>query len=377
MATAANEPSLPTIGRYRLPGEIGRTLLSRQVIWTACQALVSAGLAAAGLAAGQPALAVAGALSLAVIAANHHQPVRAAAVAAAALGGVWTLSLLPATTGGAVGISGVQVLVAGGIIGAGLAWMNADLDRWQLLQTTLAGVATVGLGWWASTRLLGGLPTEPLTAGLHGAIFGLLACQSTVVASLRYSVTQRIPNPRRIKATLRPDYQPPCLKAHRLDEELSAHAPDNDIRDGLGEVAAWIYKLQWNLQVMDREIEEISDMDLQTRIAQLYTDAEESPDAFITERRLAAASHLERLVSHREGLALERDRIAALVEYAAAYQEEARAGLVLARMQPGDYLPARLDDVLSRLRSHSREQLVARDTARELSRIAPPLQTNV
>ena len=45
-------------------------------------------------------------------------------------------------------------------------------------------------------------------------------------------------------------------------------------------------------------------------------------------------------------------------------------------MQPGDYIPARLDDVLTRLRSHSAEQLVARNTARELARISPPLQTN-
>jgi hypothetical protein len=59
------------------------------------------------------------------------------------------------------------------------------------------------------------------------------------------------------------------------------------------------------------------------------------------------------------------------VEYAAAYQEEARAGLVLARMKPGDYTPASLDDVLNRLRMHSHEQLVARSTAREVAHIAP------
>ena len=376
MATAATEPILPTIGRYHFPEEASKTLLSRQMIWTVVQAATAAGLAALGLAAGQPALAVAGALSAAVFAANIRRPVRAAAVAAATLGSVFTLSLFPATTGGAIGISGAQVLIAGGIVGAGLAWMNADLDRWQLIQTTLAGVATVGLGWWASTRLMGGLPTDALSAGLHGAIFGLLACQGAVIASLRYNIVQRIPNVRKIKATLRPDYQPACLKAHRLDEELASNAPDRDIRDGLGEVAAWIYRLQWNLQIMDREIEEISDMDLQSRIAQLYSDAESADDDFIRDRRMAAAQHLEQLVGHRGTLALERDRIDALVEYAAAYQEEARAGLVLARMKPGDYIPARLDDVLTRLRSHSQEQLVARNTARELARIAPPLQAN-
>ena len=90
----------------------------------------------------------------------------------------------------------------------------------------------------------------------------------------------------------------------------------------------------------------------------------------------AVAQHLEQLSIHREGLLRERSRIEAMVEYAAAYQEEARAGLVLARMQPGDYTPARLDDVLTRLRSHAQERQVARSTARELAQISPPLQTN-
>ncbi|MDG1480900.1 MAG: hypothetical protein P8R54_14990 [Myxococcota bacterium] len=372
MATAATEPSLPTVGRYRLPAVDGRPLLSRQLTWTACQAAAAAGLTAAGFANGHPALAVGGSLSAAVLAIGYRSPAKAAAIVAATLGGIWTLSLLPATNGGAVGISGVQVLLAGGIIGAGLAWMRTDLDRWQLIQTTLAGIATVGLGWWASIRLLGGMPTEPLAAGLHGVLFGLLASQLTVVAALRYSVTQRIPSPRRIKAALAPQYQPPCIKAHRLDTALAAHASDDDIRDGLGEVAAWIYKLQWSLQVIDREIEAISDMDLQTRIAQLYADAEQSDDEFVVERCVAAAGHLEKLRSHREGLAQERNRVAALVEYAAAYQEEARAGLVLARMQPGDYIPARLNDVLGRLRAHAQAQRAARDTARELAGFAHP-----
>jgi len=374
VATATTEPRLPTVGRYRLSAVDGRSLLRRQLTWTACQAAAAAGLTAAGVTIGQPALAVAGSLSAAVLAIGYRSAAKAAAIAAATLGGVWTLSLFPATTGGAVGINGAQVLLAGGIIGAGLAWMRTDHNHWQIVQTTLAGVTTVGLGWWVATRLLGGLPTAPLAAGLHGALFGLLASQSIVVAALRYSVTQRIPSPRKIKAILQPRYQPTCIKAHRLDAALASHAPDDEIRDGLGEVAAWIYKLQWSLQVMDREIEAISDIDLQTRIAQLYTDAEQSDDEFVVERCVAAAQHLETLRSHREGLTQERSRIAALVEYAAAYQEEARAGLVLARMQPGDYIPARLDDVLGRLRAHAQEQRAARDTARELTRLADPTQ---
>jgi hypothetical protein len=44
-------------------------------------------------------------------------------------------------------------------------------------------------------------------------------------------------------------------------------------------------------------------------------------------------------------------------------------------MKPGDYTPASLDDVLTRLRTHSQEQQVARSTAREVAQIAP-LQTS-
>ena len=182
MATAANEPTLPTVGRYRFPEDASRSLLSRQLLWTAAQGTGAAAIAAAGVAASAPALMVAGSLGLAVLAANLRRPLQAAAVAASTLGGVWSLSLFVdgASSGG---IAGLQILLAGAVIGAGLAWMSADIDRWQLLQTTLAGVATVGVGWWAATRLLGGLPADPLYAGLHGAVFGLLASQSTVVAA--------------------------------------------------------------------------------------------------------------------------------------------------------------------------------------------------
>ena len=99
----------------------------------------------------------------------------------------------------------------------------------------------------------------------------------------------------------------------------------------------------------------------------MYEEAEACTDDFTRDRRLATATHLERLAEHLDALVLERQRLIALIDYAAAYQEEARAGLVLARLKPGDYTPPRLDDVLTRLRSHSQRQLAQRATVREVA----------
>lgn len=372
MNTAA-EPRLPTVGRYVLsdPG----ALVPRQLTWMLAQGALAAGLVVSGLSAAQPALAVAAGLAIAAALSAPRRLRVGGLTAVVAIAAVGMTELLPGTAAlaGGAGVSGLQVLLAGAVVGAGAAWVDGGpVDRWRLVQSVLAGVAFTGLGWWAADRLVGGMPSTPLAAALHGAIFGLLASQTAVVAALRFRAVQRIPKPARIKSTLSERYQAPCLKARRLDDELAHHAPDADTRDGLGEVAAWIYKLQWTLQIIDREIDTISEMDLQDRIIRLYEDAELCEDDFTRERQLAAAQHLEQLTRHREGLAVERQRVAALVEYAAAYQEEARGGLILARMQPGDYVPARLDDVLGRLRAHAQERLVQRRTAREVAQLVSP-----
>lgn len=368
--TTAIEPRLPTLGRYHFSADATQTLLQRQLSWPAIQGITFGALTAAGVAAAQPALAVALSLGVALAGTHYRQLPRAVPVAVALVAAVWVIGQL---SDALTAISGTQVLAAGAIIGAGLFGLEKERpDRWQLLQTGLAGTAAAGLGWWASTRLLGGLPTEPLLAALHAGLFGLIAGQAMLVSALRYRTVERIPSPPRIKATLKAEYQEACLKAWRVDRELERSAPDPETRDGLGEVAAWIYKLQWSMQALDREIDEIDDVDLQARIVAAYEEAESETDDFIRERRIAAARHLEQLSGHRRNLILERKRLAALVDYAGAYQEEARAGLVLARLQPGDQTPGRLDDVLHRLRSHSHAQIIQRRTARELARLPAP-----
>ena len=356
---------MPLAGRYQLAPSATRWLLPRQLGWSLWQGAALGALTATGAAASQPALAVAGAMGLAAAGAFPDRLHRAAPVALATVAGAGLTGLLADTS---AAVSGLQILVAGAILGAGIGWLErSSPDPWHLAQTALAGTALAGIGWWAADRLLGGLPTQPLLAALHAAIMGIMAAQVLVVAALRYRAVERIPSPSRIRATLRPVYQPPGRQAARVGRESAESAPDPELRDGLGEVAAWIYKLHWSLQSLEREMEAASPVELQQRIVRLYEEAEQSSDAFTRERRLATAAHLEQLARHHDALLVERQRLVALIDYASAYQEEARAGLVLSRLKPGDYTPLQLDDVLQRLRDHAQHQRAQQHTAREVA----------
>ena len=66
----------------------------------------------------------------------------------------------------------------------------------------------------------------------------------------------------------------------------------------------------------------------------------------------------------------ERQRTEALVDYALAFLEEARAGLAIARELPGEASPDRLPEVLGRLRDHATEGDVRRRTNREMGKIS-------
>ena len=83
----------------------------------------------------------------------------------------------------------------------------------------------------------------------------------------------------------------------------------------------------------------------------------------------ATAEHLKRLLEHRAAIAVERGRTDALVEYALAFLEEARAGLAVARELPGEAIPDRLPEVLGRLRTQARDGDARRRTVRELDRL--------
>jgi len=231
----------------------------------------------------------------------------------------------------------------------------------------LALASTTGLGIWAATQL-----TQPdwvnwATVAIGATTVGLVSAQTLLVLSLRFRTTDRIPSRNIIARTLGDTHRGPALAAWQLDQDLTDLCPDHDTRDGLGEVATWVYRLQWIRQRLDAETSRVGGASVLKRITTLSEEAVQSPDSFTRDRLLATVAHLQRLQSHRGALEAERARTAALAEFAMAFLEEARADLTMAQVQPGASRPDRLPEVLTRLRTYSADQALARQTSRELA----------
>lgn len=369
----AQPPTPPSlrIGRARLLPELKEALLARQLQWIAWSACAGAVLSATGLAASWPLLSLALGLGLGALAAFPRRWARGLVVTLGAVCSAAVAHLVVAADARTV-VHGAEVLAAGAVVGLGLAWLDGlPADRWRRLHGVLGGAAAAGLGWWAAESLVGHLGVGgPVQGALQGAMLGLVASQALVAAALAWVETDRLPKPGRIHASLAPAYREPVLRARELDQGFDHLAPDPESRDGLGEVAAWVYRLQWTLQALDQELDALDDLTLVERRVELTARAAEVGDEFTRERLEATARHLAQLGEHRRNLARERTRSAALSEYASAYLEEARASLALARLQPGDHAPPRLDDVLGRLRAHAAEQDALRRTAREVGSLA-------
>lgn len=365
----ASMPEL-RVGRYRLDPRWKGALASRQARWIG----LSAGTLALNAALGptlNPAVAIAFALGLGAWAAWPSRWLMGPILTLAAVGTATVIGLLMAHREGYMLLSGAQVIGAGAVVGLGLGPMEgAKLDPWRRAQAVFGGAAGAGLGWWAVTALIGAPGDSALIGALQGATLGLVASQAIVAAAMQWHASDRIPSPSRIRGSLSPTYREPCLRASALDQGFGRQAPDPETRDGLGEVAAWVYRLQWTLMSLDRELEGLQSEQIQERRVDLTERALASEDEFTRDRLLATARHLEQLLKHRDALALERGRTAALSEYASAYLEEARAGLALARIQPGDHVPERLSDVLGRLRGHAAAGEAQRRTAREVGTVA-------
>lgn len=381
MSRAVAEPRLPVATRMWMDPFSTDGLVKRQLGWAAVQG-VAATLAAVALAA-HPDVGFALALGLGAAVAWPRRFARGAAVAA----GLLVITMLAGIAGDgsstlstfvtpdlaaqftARGLSGLQILAAGAAAGAGLAWVAGPKEPARFAQMALAGAAATGLGAWAADQLVP-LTFEPTLAVLSkGLIAGFVASQVLTVGALRFRQVTRPPSPRVVNATLQARYTTPCLRAWELDRDLSKRSPDDETRDGLGEVAAWVYRLQWTLQRLDRELESDALGKLVERIATLAEEADTTADDFTRDRKLATLRHLERLRTHAEALAAERSRTEALSQYAGAYLEEARAGLALAHLSPGDHTPDGLSDVLSRLRTHEEEAAAHRRTAREVASV--------
>jgi hypothetical protein len=357
----------PGLREAHLPG-----LALRQAAWVAASGGVAAMAVLLGL--DLPPLLVLP-IALAVGAAIAHPrrlhkglllvPLSVAAVALVAwVGGVhpalwWDGSLPP--------LSPATVLAAGGAAGMGAVFLDGrPVDRWRVLHGALGTAAGAGIGAWAASQLVPLSWAGPFGAALAMAITALVASQGLLAAAVEWRFADRLPTRNKICVALTEPYRAPVLRAWELDQGFEKAAPDQVTRDGLGEVAVWVYRMQYALQDLDREAAAIGGSDVEARVRTLRDEAVASDDDFTAERQSATADHLERLISVRDALALEGRRTRALVDYAIAYLEEARAGLTLARVQPGGPMPDRLGEVLHRLRDYGTEGDARRRTHREM-----------
>jgi len=283
---------------------------------------------------------------------------------------LWSAPLVVASVVGAALLVGLfawpPILGAGAAAGVAATWLLPHrTDRLDLVNGALGGLTGAALGLWAAVVLVpAALPTA-LVAPLTAALVGLVAAQGLVPVALRFDHGPQVPTLRQIQAALRVTYRPPVLRALELHHHACKHVPDRETRRGLGEVTTWVFQLQQTLQTLDGELAQIDPDHVQARI-RACQELPEDVDDFTRERRQATAAHLERLLQHRTAIAVERDRTDALVDYALAFLEEARAGMAVAQQLPGEATPERLTEVLHRLRHHAREGDTRRRTAREV-----------
>jgi hypothetical protein len=261
------------------------------------------------------------------------------------------------------------VLAAGAVSGALAAWLSPQrTDALDIVHGALATLAGAGIGLWVAVSLLPAwLPTS-VAAALSSAIVALIASQGLLPGALRFDTAPQLPSARDVQKALRIAYRPPVFRALDLYNSCHSVAPDRETRRGLAEVATWVFRLQTTLQTLDAELAQIDPDQVQARIDSNRAVGPEA-DAFTRERRAATAHHLERLLQHRAAIRTERSRTDALVDYALAFLEEARAGLAVARELPGEATPDRLPEVLHRLRQNAQDGDTRRRTAREVDAI--------
>ena len=258
------------------------------------------------------------------------------------------------------------VIGAGAAAGALATWLLPRSTDWlDRLHGALGGLAGSSLGLWAAVSLVPASWPAWIGALATAAIVGLIGSQGLLPSALRFDDEPRLPSLRDIQRELRSVYRPAVIRAQDLYRASLKQSPDRDTRRGMAEIAVWVFRLQVTLQTLDQELGQIDPTRVQQRIEQ-YRDLPEETDDFTRKQRRATADHLERLLEHRQAISVERDRTEALVDYALAFLEEARAGLAVARELPGEAAPDRLPEVLERLRDQAREGDARRRTAREL-----------
>lgn len=265
---------------------------------------------------------------------------------------------------------GLPAVIASGAVAGGLAtWLLPRKTDWlDQLHGALGGLAGSSLGLWAAVSLIPSTWPAWVVGVATAAVVGLIGSQGLLPSALRFDDEPRLPTLRDIQRELRSTYRPAVFKALDLYKSSLKQAPDRDTRRGMAEIATWVFRLQVTLQTLDQELGQIDPTRVQQRI-ETFRDLPEDVDDFTRKQRRATADHLERLLEHRKAIAIERDRSEALVDYALAFLEEARAGLAVARELPGEAAPDRLPEVLERLRDQARQGDARRRTARELENL--------
>jgi hypothetical protein len=338
-------------------GSSVRALPRRQASWVAAQALTGGALALTGLWVAEPELALALSLGAGVAAVNPRK--------------FWAIPLV----GAAMMVAGLvtqaldmpSVLGVGAVAGVLLTWLLPEQTDWlDALNGALATAAGATIGLWTAQNLLPDVVGSWWGATLCSVLVGLVASQGLVPLAVRFDNPQ-VPSARAVRRALKNPYRPPVFQALELYAVAARQAPDTETRRGMAEVASWVFRLQRTLQTLDTELEAIDPLRIEERIRACEQD--EAADTFTRERRQATAVHLRRLLEHRSAIATERQRTEALVEYALAFLEEARAGLAVARELPGEATPDRLPEVLHRLRSHAAAGDARRKTAREMGKM--------
>ncbi len=261
---------------------------------------------------------------------------------------------------------GVSPVVASGLA----AGVIVGLPGWRrTFESACAGALGAALAWALASEI--GAAGSALAAG---AIVAVGTSMALLPPALRFHARPRrvhMPSDDVIRISLTEPYRAPVLQAGRLEHQLSLEAPDSTTRDGLTEVAHWVWQLGLTLQALDKDIATIVPEEVLVRREALLAEGagdEGAPDPFVRERQRGTADHLDRLLEHRGVLVRERARSASLQGYALAYLEEARAGLAVARLLPGEHTPEALGSVLERLREHAADRSNRRDAARELAR---------
>lgn len=267
--------------------------------------------------------------------------------------------------------------VAPAVASALAAGVIVGMPGWQrALESACAGALGAALAWALASEI--GAAGGSLVAGALVAIGASLALVPQALRFRECKRKVRMPSDDVIRVSLTEAYREPVLQAGRLEHQLTVQAPDTPTREGLTEVAHWVWQLGLTLQALDKDIGTIVPEEIGNRREALLrglaaergegsaSGPEQADDHFVRDRQRGTLGHLDKLLEHRAVLTRERARAESLQTYALAYLEEARAGLAVARLLPGEHTPEALGSVLERLREHAADRSSRRNAAREV-----------